>query len=447
MRKQLLLGVALALLPLASAGAETLDDALSQAYVSNPTLQAERAQLRATDEDLPQALSQRRPTVTGQGQVGVTGEYTNRLGHQTLYPRGATINLNQPLWTGGRAGAAISQADFLIKAERANLLNVEETVLLQAATSYLDVVRDQIVLDLADSNVKVLKATLDQTRAQLDAGVATRTDLAQSEARLAQGIADRRQAQANLNNSRAAYQQAVGEMPGTLKPPPEVRDLPPNLDSATQQGQTDNPQVLFAQANHEAALAGVDLAESQLMPSLALSGLLGHLNDQQIEEDRTDTAALLLTLTVPFYQAGAEYSRIRQAKESSGQARNQIEAAVRLATQNVTDSWENLQAARAKVRSFQSQVEANQIAYNGTVEEQRVGTRTVLDVLNAQQALFGSQVNLAQAQHDVSVSAYQVKAAVGEMTVASLDLNVERYNPRRHYDAVRNKWFGTTPGD
>jgi outer membrane protein len=443
MRARLLFGAAMALLPLAGASAETIQEALAKAYASNPTLAAEQANLRSVDESLPQALAQRRPSLSGQGQGGYESSSSNIFGYQNLYPRSVSISLDQPLWTGGRADAAVSQADYSIKAERANLLNIEQQVLLQAATAYLDVVQNQAVLNLAVSNVKVLKATLDQSRAQLNAGLATKTDLAQAEARLAQGLADQRQAQANLTNARATYRQAVGDMPGTLVAPPPARDLPINRDNALQLAASDNPQVLTAQAQNEAAQAGVDVAQSQLMPSVALSGQIGTFLDERFENDHTNSAAFLITLTVPLYQAGTEYSRVRQAKQSYGRSRSQIDVALRQATQTATDAWENLQAAQAQVRSFTTQIEANQIAYNGVVEEQRVGTRTLLDVLNAEQELFGSQVNLVEAQRNAAVSAYQVKSAIGQMTAAALGLDVPLYDPRRHYDAVRNKWIGT----
>jgi outer membrane protein len=447
MRARLLLGTALAFLPLAGACAETIEESMIKAYLTNPTLAAERAQLRATDEGLPQALALRRPTVTGQGDVG--GAWTNSsspsIGNQSLAPRDVSIGVTQPLWTGGRADSAISQADFLVRAERANLMNTEETVLLQAATAHLDVVRDQTLLDLAKNNVTVLTKSRDEAKAQLAAGVATKTDLAQAEASLAQGIADERRNEANLSNSRASYLQAVGDMPGTLAAPPPIQDLPASEDVAIKQANQYNPQVLTAQANEQAARAGIDVAQAQLMPTLGVTGQLFHQEDQQLAGSREDGAQVLLTLTVPLYQGGAEYSKVRAAKETYGQSQNQIEAALRVATLNATQSWQNLQAAQANIASFQSQIEANTIAYAGVVEEQRVGTRTFLDVLNAQQALFTSQSNLTTAQHDEAVSAYQVKTAIGEMTALALNLQVERYDPQRHYDAVREQWIGTGP--
>ncbi len=445
MRMKLLLGTALALVPLVGASGETLEETLVKAYMTNPTLAAERAQLRATDEGLPQALALRRPTITGQGDVGAAYEDTSALGSQTLYPRGTTIGVTQPLWTGGRADAALSQAEYLVRAERANLMNTEEAVLLQATTAHLDVVRDQTLLDLAINNVKVLTKSRDEAKAQLSAGVATKTDLAQAEARLAQGVADQRQAEANLTNSRAAYLQAVGEMPGTLMAPSAVQGLPISEDAAVHQANERNPQVLSAQANEQAARAGIDVARAQLMPTIGVSGELAHRDDQQVQGSSTDSAQVLLTLTVPFYQGGGEYSKVRAAKETYGQSQNQIEAALRVATLNATQAWQNLEAAQAKILSFQSQIDANQIAFSGVVEEQRVGTRTLLDVLNAQQELFASQSNLATAQHDSAVSAYQLKSAVGELTALALALPVQRYDPQAHYDAVRDKWIGTGP--
>jgi outer membrane protein len=444
-RNRLLLGAALALLPMAGASAESLTDALAKAYLSNPTLAAERANQRSIDEDLPQALAQRRPTVTGQAQGGVNLTDSARLGKQTLYPRGVSLTVTQPLWTGGRADAAISQADYLIQAERANLLNTEESVLLQAATAYFDVVNNQAVLQLAINNVKVLTQSLDETKARFNAGLATKTDVAQTEARLQQGYADQRQAEANLINSRAAYRNAVGDWPGTLKAEPPASPLPPSAEGAVELASKNNPEVVFAQLNQQAAQAGVDVANAQLMPSLSLQGSILNAEDQLIEGDWENSAELLVTLTVPIYQAGAEYSKIRQAKETLGQNQQQVDAAVRLATQNATQAWQNLEAARAKIKSFQAAVAANTIAFQGVVEENRVGTRTTLDVLITQQDLFASQVNLVNAQHDEAISSYTLKADIGELTAQAMALQTPFYKPTAHYDAVKDKWIGTTP--
>ena len=206
-----------------------------------------------------------------------------------------------------------------------------------------------------------------------------------------------------------------------------------------------NPQVLNAQATQEAAKAGVDVANAQLMPSIALTGLILQANDQQLQSDWATEAQVLVTLTVPIYQAGAEYSRIRQAKETLGQTKNQVDAAIRLTSQNATEAWQNLQAARAKITSFEAAVKANNIAYAGLVEENRVGTRTTFDVLQGQQDLFASEVNLTNAQHDEAVSSYQIKAVIGELTAQQVGLNTPIYNPQIHYDAVKNQWIGTTP--
>ena len=445
MRNRLLFGVSLALLPLAGASADTLEDALAKAYLSNPTLAAERANLRSIDENLPQALAQRRPTITGQGQGGAGIGNGTAQAQQTLWPYSVSLGVTQPLWTGGRADAAIDQANYQIKAERANLLNTEESVLLQAATAYFDVVNNQAVLDLAINNVKVLTQARDEAKARFNAGLATTTDVAQAEASLQQGYANQRQAEANLINSRATYRNVIGDWPGTLKPEPPASPLPPSPEAAVQQASIANPQVLFAQANQEAAQAGVDVARAQLMPSLSLSGLILASGDQMLAHTWRNDAQVLVTLTVPIYQAGAEYSKIRQSRETVGTTRNQVDAAVRLVVQDTTQAWQNLEAARAKIKSFQAQVDANTIAYKGSVEQNRVGTTTTLDVLIVQQNLFQSQVSLVNAQHDEAVSSYQLKAQIGELTAQQMALNVNLYNPVAHYDAVKNKWIGTTP--
>jgi outer membrane protein len=444
-RQKLLLGASLALLPWTSAWADSLMDALTKAYAGNPNLSAEQANLRSVDENRPQAVALRRPTITGQANGGIQPQNTQQIGKQTLYPYSASIGVTQPLWTGGRADAAIEQADYQIKAERANLLNEEETILLQAATAYFDVYNNQAVLDLAINNVKVLTQALDEANARFKAGLATQTDVAQAEARLQSGFADQRQAEANLTNSQAVYRNVVGNWPGVLKPEPPANALPTTAEETVARAIVRNPQVLNAQATQEAAKAGVDVANAQLMPSLSLSGLILQGNNQQIQTDWQTEAQVLVTLTVPIYQAGAEYSRIRQAKETLGQTKNQVDAAIRLTSQNATEAWQNLQAARAKITSFQAAVKANNIAYAGLVEENRVGTRTTFDVLQGQQDLFASEVNLVNAQHDEAVSSYQIKAVVGELTAQLIGLNTPIYNPQIHYDAVKNQWIGTTP--
>ena len=444
-RQKLLLGASLALLPWTSAWADSLMDALTKAYAGNPNLAAEQANLRSVDENRPQAVALRRPTITGQADGGIQAQNTQDFGKQTLYPYQASIGVTQPLWTGGRADAAIEQADYQIKAERANLLNEEETILLEAATAYFDVYNNQAVLDLAINNVRVLTQALDEADARFKAGLATQTDVAQAEARLQSGFADQRQAEANLTNSQAVYRNVVGNWPGVLRPEPPASALPSTAEETVARAIVRNPQVLNAQATQEAAKAGVDVANAQLMPSIALTGLILQANDQQIQGDWQNEAQVLVTLTVPIYQAGAEYSRIRQAKETLGQTKNQVDAAIRLTSQNATEAWQNLQAARAKITSFEAAVKANNIAYAGLVEENRVGTRTTFDVLQGQQDLFASEVNLTNAQHDEAVSSYQIKAVIGELTAQQVGLNTPIYNPQIHYDAVKNQWIGTTP--
>jgi outer membrane protein len=453
-----------------AASADTLAQALAKAYLGNPTLLAEQANLRAVDESLPQAYAQRRPTITGQASYGIQPQSTNirsngqssgsssgqsgsgglsqtnkQSHYSTLYPYSVGINLTQPLWTGGRADAAIAQANYQIKSERATLLNQEETVLLDAATAYFDVYNNQAVLDLAINNVRVLTQALDEANARFQAGLATQTDVSQAEARLQSGFADQRQAEANLINSRAVYRNVVGNWPGTLRPEPPAANLPADANETVGRAIVANPQVLGAQASQEAAAAGVEVADAQLMPSIALTGLILQANNQKFQHDWATQGQILINLTVPVYQAGAEYSKIRQAKETLGQSGNLVDSAIRLTSQNATQAWQNLQAARSRLVSFEAAVKANNIAYTGLVEENRVGTRTTFDVLQGQQDLFGSEVDLVNAQHDEAVASYQIMAVVGELTAEDLGLRVKLYNPQVHYDAVKDKWIGTTP--
>lgn len=454
---------ALGVLALACAGArgaaaQTIDDAMAEAYRTNPQLLSARAQLRALDEGVPVALSGWRPTVSVGGSIGKATDTlrarndTGATARQDLWrtPDSASLSITQPLYRGGQTVASTSQAENNVQAGRSALLSTEQQVLLQAATAFANLARDQATLDLAISNVKVLQARLDETQAQFKVGEVTTTDVAQSRARLAQAQASQTQAEGSLASSRAAYEQVVG-LPAPAHP--VAAHLPPNLPGSLQTveaGLRDNPDIVTARYNEKAAADAVDVVLGQKMPQVNLTGILqrntetggGISRGQQI-----DDATIALTVTLPLYQAGLTDAQARQAKQIASQRKIDIETTSRQTVQTAQQNWSSFDSAQAQVKSFEVQVESTKVAFDGIEHEQRVGLRTVTEVLDAQQNLFTAQVNLVSAQRDTVVFAYQLVQSVGHLAAAELSLPVELYDPVKYYNATRERWYGTSIKD
>jgi outer membrane protein len=426
---------------------QTLDEVLAQAYASNPRLQAARARLRSTDEGVATAMSGWRPTVTFSGNAGegwrdAQGQaaFGNQRSH--VEPRGASVNVAQNLYRGGRTTAAIRQADFLVQSDRSNLLDTEQQVLLQAVTAYTDVVRDQATLELNQNNEKVLDEQLEATRTRARVGELTGTDVAQAESRLALARASRVAAEVSLSSSRAAYEQIIGVAPGTLVAPPPVEGLPANLDEARAVAGERSFPVMAAYFAERAARENVDVVFGEALPLVTLNGTAADNREVSTTSDRTKSATLSLQVTVPLYEGGSVAARTRAAKETAAQRRKEYDQQVRSAVQMATQAWKTLDGALAQVRAYESQIRAAQLALDGVRQEARLGTRTTLDVLDAEQELLNSRVNLVRAQHDVVVQTYTVRSAVGTGTAMQLKLPVTLYDYEQHYDETRNKWVG-----
>ncbi len=432
-----------------TAHAQTLEEALSLAYANNPTLKAQRARLRAVDEGVPQALSNWRPTVEVNADGGASANRnntatveTNRRQHRN--PWSVSVTATQPLFRGLRTTAATRGAEESVQAERARLAAVEQDVLLAATTAYMDVLRDQAVLRLNINNEQVLRRQLEATQDRFTVGEVTRTDVHQAEARLAGATADRIQAEGDLEESRAAYVNLIGQAPGQLTPPGPVTDLPEDKTAALAVAAADNPNVVGAQFDERAARHAVDEVRGELLPTLNLEGTASRAFEASSEESRSDTYSGLLTLNVPLYQSGAVYSRLREAKQTVAQERQDIDQALRDATEDATSAWETLVTTRARIQSFETQIRANEVALEGVEREAAVGSRTVLDVLDAEQELLDAKVDLVRAQRDEVVAIFQLKAAIGRLTARDMDLPVELYDPDQHYREVRDRWFGAS---
>ncbi|HSD34616.1 MAG TPA: TolC family outer membrane protein [Alphaproteobacteria bacterium] len=439
------LGVALALaLSPVSAKAQSLTEVLSTTYSTNPELLAGRAELRATNELVPQALSGWRPTIAGTASVGRSWIDSN-VGSNTSDPRSVGVSLAQPIYRGGRTVAATRQAENLVLAQRARLVGVEQAVLLDATVAYMDVVRDMAVLELTINNEQVLSRQLEAARDRFDVGEITRTDVAQSEARLAGATAGRIAAEGDLTESRARFVEVVGEAPGTLQTPPIVASLPASLEEAIEVASAANPNVIAADYVERAARDGVDVVFGELLPSIALNSDIEY-GDELTGFDSGDrtAASIEAQLTVPLYQAGEVSSRVREAKKRASQRRLEMALQKRNSAQVATTAWEALSTARAQITSFEAQVRSNEIALEGVREEAQVGSRTILDVLDAEQELLDSRVNLVRAKRDEIVAGFQLLAAVGNLTARDLDLPVEYYDYQADYLDVRNKLWGVS---
>jgi outer membrane protein len=434
-----------------SAKAASLSDALANTYNNNPTLQTERARLRATDETVPQALSGWRPTVQVTNQLGLAtvNENVPGGGPHGLVPRSLDLTVTQQVYSGGTTVAATANAENLVQAERARLVLTEQQVFFLSVTAYLDVLRDQAVLDLSINNEQVLRRQLEASQDRFRVGEITRTDVAQSESRLSTATSDRIQAEGNLEVSRANYVRAVGEPPGRLSAPGERPALPTSKEEVVNLAALNNPAVISAQFTESAARDAVQQVQGQLLPSLSIVGDLNRSEDPAnlLVKGRTiDTAQVTARLSVPLYESGSIYSRVRQAQQTVQQQRAALEDTRRQSVQSATTAWETLQSQRARVDALRSTIRAAEIALEGVQQEAAVGSRTVLDILNAEQELFTSRVNLVTAQHDELLAEFNVVQSIGRLTAIDLKLPVELYDPDKHYKLVRDKWAGFEGG-
>ncbi len=432
-----------------TAAADTLIEAWTRAYLTNPTIEAQRAQLRAVDNRVSQALSGWRPSVQFGANTGIAYQESNLSGgafrnnSDTLYPTTLSLNALQPLYRGGRTLALTKRAERDVEAQRARLAATEQQLFLDIGTAYMAVLRDQAVVDLTRNNVRVIERQLQATRDRFSVGEVTRTDVAQAEARLARAIADRIQAEGNLEVSRTNYERLVGAPPGILAPPPPLPPPPESRAAAVDIALANNPNLFAAAFAAESAEAAVAAVEGELYPTINLSGALSRDWDRTTAGSRTDQAILTTELVVPLYQAGAVAARVREAKETAGQALALVEDARRAVIEDATESWESLTTAQASIESLQSQIEAAEIALEGVQQEALVGTRTVLDVLDQEQELLDARVSLVVAQRDLAVATLALAAATGRLTAEQLKLPVAYYDPDAHYEQVRNKWWGT----
>jgi outer membrane protein len=441
-----ILAVLLATVGASAAQAVDLNEALAQAYSGNPTLEAARASLRAVDEAVPEALSGWRPSVIGQVQAGKSWVDQNSplLLDDDFEPRSYGVTVTQPIFNGFETVYSTSAAEKRVLSGRADLRTSEQDILFQAVRAYMQVVRDQAVLELNRNNEQVIATQLQATRDRFEAGEVTRTDVAQAESRLQGAIAGRIEAEGNLTASIAIYRQVIGEEPVDLTMPAEKLSLPASVDETVAQS-ANAPTVVSAKYLAEAVKDDIEVAFSELLPTVSLEGSWFRNEEQSSNDGSYDEGQILGVLRVPLYQAGAPDARVRRAKQLYHQSRRQIEEASRASEQTAVNAWQALETAEAQILSFEEQVRATEVALDGVKQEQLVGARTVLDVLDAELEALNAKVSLVQAQTTAVGARYAVLSAVGRLTAEELGLDVGVYDPTEHYEAVRDKFIGTGP--
>ncbi len=443
------------------ARAETLTGALVKAYANNPTINASRASVRAADENVPRANAGYLPTIAATGQLGVAhinnnalfpggnGQFQELNFNTGYHPRGYGVQLNQNIFDGFQTINRIRSAESGVLESRAGLRLSEQSTLLDGVTAYMDVLRDTALLDLQRNNVQVLQEQLRETRDRFTVGEVTRTDVAQAEASLSSAQSQEITAEATLETSIAHYRQVIGERPTSLAPVrPIARPLPPTLEEAVRVSQIEHPQVVTDLHAVDIAELTIKTAEGALYPQVSLTGQVGQQFDVSATPgQRAFTASLLGNVTVPIYQGGVEYATIRQDKERLSQAQLTLDQDRDAVRRNVVQFWGLNQASIGVLRAARAAVSANEVALAGVREEAKVGQRTTLDVLNAQQALLSARSQLVSAEHDAVVYSYSLLSAIGRLNAPTLGLAVSEYDPRVHFNQVKGKLWGVRTPD
>jgi len=426
--------------------AQSIAQSLVSAYQSNPTLRAQRARLRATDEALPQAQAGWRPTITANAEIGrsrVEGNlFAQSSGTQIRSPSSVSILLSQPIFRGGRTFYETRQAEYRVQAERARLRLVEAEVLLDAAAAFMDVVRDQAVVELNVHNEQVLRRQREAAGDRFEIGEITRTDVAQAEARLAGARADRIQAEGNLAASRATFRKVTGMAPERLVTPASLGNLPQSEAETLRIAAISFPAIIAAKFDEKSAAEAVNIVEGELLPTVSLNAEVSKAQEQFSTVDDTKRGTISARVSMPLYQAGAVHSRLREARQVAGQRRVEVEESRRSAVEQATRAWSDMTTAQAGIVSLKSQVEAATIALDGVEQEALVGSRTVLDVLDAEQELLDAKVALVRAERDEFVASFRLKSAIGALTAEALALPVAFYDMNKNYDDVRGRWIG-----
>ena len=438
------------------AGAETLFGALSKAYQLNSSLNFNRAGVRVTDENVPIAKSAFRPTIGASGNIDYSSIETN-FGSRRLTTGSFGFEINQLLFDGFQTRNNVRAAEAQVRASVESLRNEEQNTLFDAASAYMDVIRDRQIAVLTEQNLQFLTEQSRAARSRFEVGEGTRTDVAQADASRSAAVAQLAAARAQAEASEATYRQVIGDDPGRLQAgQPLAKMLPKNIDQAIAIAAGDHPAIIATEHQVDAAAFIVKSTEGRMLPQVSASAGVqrNYQNTEGLpgvgttQSDGTfNSATVGATLTIPIYTGGRVSAEVRQSKESLGQARIQVDVSRDQVRQAIVSAWTQYIAARESVSANREQVAAQQLALDGVIEERNVGQRTTLDVLDAQADVITAQINLASAERDVVVASYAIVSAMGALSAERLGLQVAIHRPQEHYDAVKDKWGGMRTPD
>ncbi len=435
-------GVALfGVVAISQAHAESLADAMRVAYRKNPTLQADRARQRGTDELVPAAKSGWRPTITASADARRTWSDTSVSGPRNNTALNLNIQLSQPVFRGFKTVEGVKSAKSSVEEGRQLLLATEQSVLLSVASAYLTVVRDRQILSIRQQNVRNLDKQARAAASRFEVGEVTRTDVSQSRARVSGAQGDVAASKANLEGSVANYIAAVGHKPGKLKYT-RLGKVPGSLEGALSTAQEINPNILAASWAFDASRHDVEVAKGDLLPELNLEAAGRYTVSPEKGVAHSESFAVAGVLTVPIYQSGREYASIRQAKQTSSRRQIAIVEATREVRRQVTASWYTMVSSQQSISSAKSQVAAAALALDGINQEYLVGSRTTIDVLNAEQEVLSARIGLVNAEYAQMISQYQLLQSMGKLTSRHLGLGGHIYDPKVNYDRVKDKWIG-----
>lgn len=436
-----------------SVSAETIAGAMAKTYANNPDLNAARAALRAIDENVTIAKAAMRPQVNGIVDATAarrifdkstsSSPFVAPIKRTDTFNSSYGISITQQIFDGFQTLNRVRSAEANVLANQEALRAQEISILLAAVEAYTNIARDQAIVVIRQKNLEFLREQLNASKARLNVGEGTQTDVSLAEAQLAEAEALLVSAQAALKSSEAVYFQIVGDQPKNIKQPPTAkRGVPRNLDQAVAAGLRDNPQILSAERSVDAAGYNVKAAEGTMLPGVSLQGdVFKSVNDSGSTNDNV-AGSISARVTIPLYQGGAEYGQIRQAKERLGQQRILVDSARLEVQQTIISVYTQLEAALASIKANEAEIEAANLALKGVIEERNVGQRTTLDVLIAQQTVLDAQERLVISQRIAVVASYSLLASMGRLTVRDQGLQVAEYRAGDHYQAVKDKWFG-----
>lgn len=429
--------------PAAPAANDPFVSALLNTYNTNPQIKAQRKVLESVDELVPQAYSGFLPNAQVDYERGKAKTSFNGQQEDTNDTETRQLTVVQPIFRGFQTINSIDRADNLVESARGDLRQLEQQVLLEAVTAYMDVFRDDAVLKLSTNNEEVLERQRGATQERFDVGEVTRTDVSQSEARLSRATTDKIQAEGQLISSRANFARVVGYKPENLVAPTNFPSLPATVDDAIKEALENNPTIQSIKYLSESAGDDTAIQIGQILPEVSFRAALseqegvGSLGNSDFDED-----SFTVNARIPLYQSGAEYSRVRERKAVASQRKFQLANQQNRVTELTIQAWEDLQTSEATIASQQDAIRAAEVALDGVRQEQLYGSRTILDVLDAEQELFVARVNLVRAEHDRTVAIYNLLATVGRLTVKDLGYAKANYDPNEHYDDVKYQFIG-----